>query len=47
MEAVDVQLHTVLTSAPDTVERPTAHLKESVELEFHTFIISAPDSVER
>jgi hypothetical protein len=47
MEAVEVELHTFLTSAPDTVERSIAHHMGAVEVQLHTFLNSIPDTVER
>ena len=47
MEAVEEQFHSFLTSAPDTVERSTAHRMEAVEVELHTFLTTAPDNFYR
>jgi len=47
VEAVELQFHTFLTSAPDTVERSAAYCMEAVEVQLHTFLTSALDTVER
>jgi len=40
MEVVDLQHHTILNSATDTVERSTARLMEAVYVQLHTFLNS-------
>ena len=45
MEALEVQLHTFLTSAPDTVERSNTNLMEAVDVQLHTLLHTAPDTV--
>ena len=47
MDAVELQLHTFLTSAPGTVERTIAKHMEAIEVQFYTFLISTPDNVKR
>ena len=46
MEFIELKLHTFLPSAPDTVERSTAHRMEAVDLQFHKFLISTKATVE-
>ena len=40
MDAVELQIYTFLTSAPDIVQRSTAQLMEAVEIQVHTFLKS-------
>ena len=47
METVELHIHKVLTSTPDTVERSTATRIQAVKVQFHTFLTSAPETVER
>ena len=47
MEAAEVQLHTFISSKPDTVERSTTHTMEVIEVQQNTFLLSGTDTVER
>ena len=45
MEAVEVQSHTFLFSAPDKFRLSNTYRMDAVEVQLHTFLNSAPDKL--
>ena len=45
MGAVNLQLHTFLTSKPDTLVRSNAYLIKSVDVKTHPFLNSAVENL--